>query len=70
MRLRWLNAKPHVFSHFAAISTAADVWNYIDNRVANQIYTETKNAKNYGIWLNNRQHLNKIILLDRFLNLL
>ena len=58
-----------IFSHFAAISATADVWNYIDKRVAIQVYTETKNARNYGVWLNNRQRLNKVILLDRFLNL-
>ncbi len=69
MRLRWLNAQPHVFDHFAAISATADVWNYIDKRMANQIYTETINAKSYGVWLNNRLILNKIILLDRFLSL-
>ncbi len=70
MRLRWLNAKPHVFKHFTAISTTADVWNYIDKLAAIQVYTATKNAKNYGVWLNNRQHLNKVILLNRFLNLI
>ena len=69
MRLRWLNAKPYIFNHFSAISANADVWNYINKRVANQIYTETKNAKSYGDWLNNRQTLNKVILLDRFLRL-
>ena len=70
IRLRWLNAKPHVFDHFAAISATADVWNYIDKRRAYQIYIETKMATNYAVWFNNRQSLSKIILLDRFLSFL
>ncbi len=70
MRDRWLNAKPFIFEHFNNISKNSEVWNYINKEMADKILFETNNSKQYNIWIKNRQKLNKVILLDRFLKFL
>ena len=67
MRDRWLNAKPHVFKHFESIPKDASVWNFVNRRNALDIFEKVKNSYNYSDWLKNRELLNKVILLDRFL---
>ncbi len=67
MRDRWLNAKPHVFSHLEAIPDESKVWDYIDRSNVISLVEKVKKSSDYAVWLKNRDRLNKVILLDRFL---
>jgi asparagine synthase (glutamine-hydrolysing) len=64
---RWLNTKPHLFTHFELIADDAKVWEYVDRSTANELYKLLKNSAKYSVWLQNRDKLNKVVLLDRFL---
>ena len=67
MRDRWLHAKPHVFAHLEAIPEDAEVWNYVKRNYVLGLCNKVKKSSNYIDWRKNREVLNKVILLDRFL---